>query len=83
MTIRATIHERGNGFPDVGDHVAGDDGEVYRIVAQPNTRIHTGQQGSGASNYMYAEVELSDWDQVSEAEYDDMTCQARLQEDQS
>lgn len=82
MTIRATIHERGNGFPDVGDYVAGGaDGQVYRIVAQPNTRIHTGAQGSGASDYMYAEVELADWDDISEAEYDDMTCLARLIDD--
>lgn len=60
-TIEATIHERGNGLPDVGDHVAGDDGELYEVVEIG--RIHCGPSGSG--NYMYAHVRLVDWSDIS------------------
>lgn len=63
--FRATIHERGNGLADVGDFVAGDDGEVYRVVSLTGP-IHTGP--SGVANYMYATVELADWDDVTDDE---------------
>lgn len=63
--IAATIHERGNGLPDVGDHVPGDDGSLYRVVSFVGP-IHTG--GPGAGNYVHATVELADWDDVSEEE---------------
>lgn len=65
-TIEATISERGNGFPDPGDYVPGDDGQLYRVVSLGGT-IHTGCR-SGQSNYMYARVELADW---SDTESDD------------
>ncbi len=62
MTIRrATIEERGNGLADVGDYVAGDDGEVYRVVSITGP-IHTG--GTGAGNYVHATVTLADWTDV-------------------
>lgn len=60
MTI-ATIHERGNGFPDSGDYVPGDDGELYRIKAL-NGVIHT----SGNANYIFADVELASWSDVED-----------------
>lgn len=54
--MKATIQERGNGFPSVGDYAPGDDGNLYRIVALSG-RIQTAQ----SSNYIYAEVESADW----------------------
>ena len=63
--MKATIQERGNGFPDVGDYVSGDDGQLYEIVSL-DTRIFTGNPGSGAPNYMYGEVELADWSDVDD-----------------
>lgn len=55
---KATIHERGNGFPHPGDYVPGDDGELYRLIAYDGP-IHTGS--AGEANYVYADVELVDW----------------------
>jgi hypothetical protein len=55
----ATIHECGNGFPDAGDYVAGDDGELYRVVELVGP-IHTGPR-QGAANYVYAVLEQADW----------------------
>lgn len=60
---QAKIIERGNGLVDVGDYVAGDDGEVYTVVSITGP-IHTGGPGSG--NYVYAEVELADWSDVDD-----------------
>lgn len=59
-----TIEERGNGFPGIGDYVAGDDGQMYLITGMAS-HIHTGQ-ASGCSNYVYATVEMADWDDVDE-----------------
>jgi hypothetical protein len=73
-TLEATIHERGNGFPDVGDYVAGDDGEAYRVVAFVGP-IHTSVPGAG--NYIYARVALADWDDVD----DEPTCSATIEAD--
>lgn len=74
--MNATITERGNGFPDVGDYVAGDDGEVYRVVRWTHDgRIFTGRPGAG--NSICAEVELADWDDIDDAE-GDMTCSAEI-----
>jgi len=61
--VSSTIHERGNGFPDVGDFVAGNDGEVYRVVAL-DSRIHTSTPG--ANNYIYGTVEMADWADVTD-----------------
>lgn len=77
--MTATIEERGNGFPGVGDCVPGSDGELYRITAT-NGRIHTGNPGSGSPNYIYAEVELADWDDCEEDEIH--TASAAVQDDE-
>jgi hypothetical protein len=42
--MNATIHERGNGFPKVGDYVPGSDGELYLVKSMG--RIHTGAPGA-------------------------------------
>lgn len=61
--VRAKISECGNGLPDVGDYVAGDDGEVYTVTALSGP-IHTGAPGVG--NYIYGSVELADWSDVDD-----------------
>ena len=66
----ARVLEQGNGFPNVGDYAPGTDGELYRITRM--SRIHTGNS-SGASNYVYAVVELADWGDCEEG--DESTCQ--------
>lgn len=77
--MNATVHERGNGLPDVGDFVAGDDGEVYVVTALIGP-IHTGRPG--VANYMHAEVELADWRDVDDD--NEPTCSAVLEDqDQS
>lgn len=61
--VAAALVERGNGFPGVGDYVAGDDGEVY-VVVSLGTVIHTGQPGSSA--WIDGTVRLGDWGDVTE-----------------
>jgi len=64
MSIKATIEERGNGFPDVGDYVAGRDGEVYRLVSRGS---HIQTQAPGAPNIIpECTVELADWSDVDD-----------------
>lgn len=63
--IRATIEERGNGFAGLGEYVAGDDGEVYRVVTLLR-HGHIETHGPGAPNTIEAEVELADWDDVTD-----------------
>jgi len=60
---RATIEERGNGLADVGEFVAGDDGQVY-VVEQLIGPIHTGTAGRG--NYVHAELALADWSDIDD-----------------
>ena len=60
---RATMEERGNGFG--GQLVAGDDGELYRIVSESGT-IHAGPAGS--RDYYHAIVDEADWDTISDDE---------------
>lgn len=61
----ATLNERGNGLPDAGEYVPGDDGQLYRVVDTFGP-IHTGSPGGG--NYVYAHVELADWSDCAEGE---------------
>lgn len=61
----ATIYERGNGFPDVGDYVPGSDGNLYKVVKLG--RIETGRS-PGASNWMLAKVELAEWSDCEDEE---------------
>jgi hypothetical protein len=57
----AIIKERGNGFPDVGDYVAGAEGEVYSV-----TEFRGPIQTSGGGNWIRAVVELADWSDVTD-----------------
>jgi hypothetical protein len=75
QTARATITERGNGFPDVGDLVPGDDGELYRVCSFEGP-IHTDRPGAG--NYRYATVELADWSDT-ESDDDVQPCSATIE----
>ena len=65
-TITASIEERGNGFPDVGDAVSGDDGTLYRVVVA-GSRIETQGCGAGSvcSGYQLAPFE---WDDLEDGE---------------
>ena len=63
MKTNAQIIERGNGFPESGDHVAGHDGELY-LIENLNGRIHT--DGPTGANYVHAPVTLADWDDVDD-----------------
>lgn len=61
---KATIHERGNGFPDEGAYVPGE-GLLWRVV-RIEGRICTGNSSKGGSNYVYAEVEEAEWEDCPE-----------------
>ena len=65
MATQATIEERGNGFPSVGDYVPGDDG-LYRVVSI-DSRIETGR-APGCSSWIRATVEEADWEDCDEGE---------------
>lgn len=73
--IRAIITEAGNGFPEAGDYVSGDDGNLYRVITH-DSRIQTGQS-PGAGNWIRAIVELADWDDV-ESDDDVFPASARI-----
>lgn len=62
----ATIVEQGNGLPDRGLYVSGDDGDLYEIV-EIDTRIQTGA-APGQGNWCNAHVERAEWDDVEEDE---------------
>jgi hypothetical protein len=64
-SVPCTIEERGNGFPDVGAYVPGDDGELYRVTALIG-RIQTGGSGTGRSNWIHAKAVLANWSDCSE-----------------
>ena len=65
MTTKAAIEERGNGFPEVGEHVAGDDGELYLVIAR-GSRIET---QPGRSNICTGyHLALADWSDLDEDE---------------
>ncbi len=63
-SITATISERGNGLPDAGDYVPGDDGELYEVVSVDNN-IQTGRS-PGEGNWIHAHVRLVDWSDCAE-----------------
>jgi hypothetical protein len=68
--MNATIQERGNGFCDIGDYVS-DGTNVYRVLSLDGP-IHT--DVAGAPNYIYATVEPVDWDDLTDAEAEDIIC---------
>lgn len=61
---RGTIEERGNGFPDLGDYVKGDDGEVY-VVRRLGRSIETGRTGN-PNVIPGCDLELADWANVDD-----------------
>ena len=63
---KATIEERGNGFPSVGDYVPDSEGGIYKVVAFED-RIQTGT-APGASNWVRATVEPADWSDCAEGD---------------
>ncbi len=66
MTVwNAEIVEQGNGFPNCGVYVPGDDGELYEVV-KLESRINT--RHSSAGNWCRARVEWIDWSDVEEDE---------------
>ena len=60
----AELVEQGNGLPPRGLYVAGDDGELYEVIAVDST-IHTGQS-PGMGNWCRANVKIADWSDVEE-----------------
>jgi len=65
MRWNAKIIEQGNGLPDAGAYVPGNDGQLYKIVAIENN-INT--SGLGQGNWCRAVVALADWSDVDDAE---------------
>lgn len=65
-TWNAEIVEQGNGLPDAGLYVAGDDGQLYQII-KIESRINTGR-APGQGNWCRAAVTLADWSDVDEDE---------------
>ena len=61
--VKATLYEAGNGFPGVGDYQAGDDGELYDIVAFHGF-IRT--NGPGVGNSISCSLKPADWDDVDD-----------------
>ena len=62
----ARIVEQGNGLPDAGVYVGGNDGQLYHIVKIERS-IHTGL-AAGDGNWCRALVVDADWDDVEEDE---------------
>lgn len=54
--IDAIIIEQGNGFPNVGDILWDNEGNVYRLIATDG-RIHTGR---ASGNYIHGTLEAAD-----------------------
>ena len=63
-TMSATIEERGNGLPDAGDYVPGDDGQLYRVVSTDGS-VQTGR-APGRPNWIRATVAPADWSDCEE-----------------
>jgi hypothetical protein len=76
LTSAATITERGNGLPDVGDYVPGTDGELYRIVSMESA-IHT--DGAGGGMWVRAQVDLADWADCAEEDEHTASCAVEAQ----
>lgn len=63
--MRAVIRERGNGWPPEGAHVADEFGRLW-WVESTESDIHTGFPGEG--NWVTAEVQPADWEDLEEGE---------------
>ena len=64
--MKVTIEERGNGFPEIGAYVPGDDGDLY-LVDCVESNIHTGSR-AGLPNYVHASVIIASWEDCTEEE---------------
>jgi hypothetical protein len=73
--MKATINERGNGLPDVGDYVPGTDGELYRVVSVGSIQVG---RSPGCGDWLTAEIDLADWDDCSEE--DEFPAQAVIED---
>ena len=64
MNITASIREQGNGWPERGDYVRGDDGETYRVL-RCGSRIETGRPGQGNVCLGYV-LQPAEWDDLED-----------------
>jgi hypothetical protein len=64
--MKATIHEMGNSLPTAGDYASSSD-QLY-LIESIDSRIQTGEAGSGVANYVYATVEPVEWDECPEGD---------------
>lgn len=66
---QALIQEQGNGYPDVGDYVRGEDGALYRVQtigSHIRTASEHGIARAGGANVISATVEPADWSDCEE-----------------
>ena len=61
--LKATVYERGNGFPKAGAYVPGSDDKLYRVV-----RLSGYINTTGGNNNVGTIVELADWYDCEESE---------------
>lgn len=69
-THTGVIFERGNGLAVAGDYVSGN-GELYEVIRTLGP-IRAGDDGSG--NSIRALLRLADWDDLTDAEAEDVVC---------
>ena len=63
-TRDATVYERGNGLPDVGDYVSDDEGNLWQIAGALGRIETSGCQG----NHCDCQVIPADWDDLGDEE---------------
>jgi len=63
-TRDATVYERGNGLPDVGDYVSDDEGNLWQIAGALGRIETSGCQG----NHCDCQVIPADWDDLDDEE---------------
>ena len=63
-TRDATVYERGNGLPDVGDYVTDDEGNLWEIAGGRGRIETSGHWG----NHCDCQVIPADWDDLEEDE---------------
>lgn len=63
--LDAEIVERGNGLPTAGDHVPGDDGQLYMVMSVG--RIRTGA-AAGCGDCVDARVALAHWQDCADGD---------------
>ena len=68
--MNATIYERGNGMPDVGDYVPGA-GALYRVLECGPVRA---ANYPGGSDWCLALVEAVEWDECPEGHEHPSSC---------